>query len=124
MTEYHHHMYILVGKDVVREDDVTKWGIWHEDINNRRLKQTLVFDGTIRVSTVFIGIDMGWGFSHANHQPHVFETMVFDDAQGGIALDSYTQRYAEWDDAMIGHEQIVDMLRHHPLIDQEDVLYD
>ena len=119
MTEFDYKHYILVNKQVVAEDDTYTWAVWHEDINNRRIKQTLLFDGTIRVSTVFIGVDMSWHIS-ADKAPLVFETMVFDDQKGGEALDSYTQRYYYWDEAITGHDDVVLSIREQGLLYNQD----
>ena len=52
----------------------------------------------VTVSTVFLGLDHGWGES----VPIVFETMVF-----GGHLDEKQWRYATWDGAVAGHAAIV-----------------
>ena len=66
--------------------------------------------GPLHVSTVFLGIDHGWG-----DKPRWFETMIFGDRDvmwslGGrnrllrTTLD-YQQRYATWQEAEIGHRE-------------------
>jgi hypothetical protein len=54
--------------------------------------------GTIHVSTVFLGIDHGFGEA----APVLFETMVF-----GGELDLFQDRYATWNEAVAGHRLAV-----------------
>lgn len=54
--------------------------------------------GDAWVSTVWVGIDMGW----ARTTPIIFETMVF----GGVN-DQYQERYATKEAALAGHDRIV-----------------
>lgn len=54
------------------------------------------------VSTVFLGIDHGFGFSE---RPVLFETMVF----GGL-FDQEQWRYCTWDEAAAGHKAVVAQL--------------
>ena len=59
--------------------------------------------GRIRVSTVFLGSDHGFG------GPSVFfETMVFAD---GSYQSEYQRRYGTWDEAVAGHEVAVEFAR-------------
>jgi len=61
--------------------------------------------GKIRVSTVFLHLDHSWG----DGPPVLFETMVFgDDTE-----DERQERYFTWDQAMKGHQAIVDELSAH-----------
>jgi hypothetical protein len=55
----------------------------------------------IRVSTVFLSSDHGFGLSN---KPIVFETMVF-----GGAFDDWCERRSDYDAAMICHEDAVRM---------------
>lgn len=54
--------------------------------------------GDVTVSTVFLGLDHGWG----EDAPVTFETMVF-----GGHLDENMWRYATWDQATAGHARVV-----------------
>lgn len=56
------------------------------------------------VSTVWLGIDMGWGLGPV---PIIFETAVF--AFGGRV--EIIDRYATWDAAADGHRWVVERLR-------------
>jgi hypothetical protein len=54
------------------------------------------------VSTVWVGIDMGYGFGLPGHAPIIFETMVF----GGPYSEECT-RYATELEAQEGHARVV-----------------
>ena len=53
------------------------------------------------VSTVFLAIDHNFGYS-SNPKPILFETMIF-----GGPRDQYQERYNTWDEALEGHNRIV-----------------
>ncbi len=53
------------------------------------------------VSTVFLGIDHGWG-----DEPMFFETMVFEGK-----YDQLQARCPDWDSAEIMHHSVVNMIR-------------
>lgn len=89
------HLYILSGHEPVPEPDVLKWARWFESAN--RIVARTEFPPDIQVSTVFLGINHGFG-----DKPVLFETMVF-----GGPLDEYTERYSMWDEAVSGHGAIV-----------------
>lgn len=64
-----------------------------------------VFDDTIndiRISTVFLGMDHGWGTG----PPVLFETMIF-----GGEYDEYQRRYYNKIQAKAGHDQALAMVR-------------
>ena len=92
-------MYILDGK--------TPKGVTIEEfkkLDNPVTRKTITHTeiGNLRVSTVFIGIDLGI----RNDEPILFETMVFDE-DGNSSLYG---RYTTWDDAEKGHQLICDSL--------------
>jgi len=87
--------YILEGKTVKPVTDVIEWAKGFE-ISNRRVGLYTV--DAFRVSTVFLGLDHGFGFG----PPLLFETMVF-----GGPLNYEMERYSTWKQAEIGHNQIV-----------------
>jgi hypothetical protein len=58
--------------------------------------------GDSEVSTVFLGLDHGFGFEG----PLWFETMIF-----GGPLDQSQRRYGTWKDAVEGHATAVEELR-------------
>lgn len=97
MTE----QYILEGKIPVKEPDLLKWGKWFEENNEARTVGRDVFrqgKSEITVSTVFLGLDHGWGLYH---DPILFETMVF-----GGQLDQTQERCSTWDEAEVMHKNM------------------
>ena len=64
------------------------------------------------VSTVWLGIDHGFGYSEA---PVIFETMVFppgDEAgESGTASEEYCERYATEESAQAGHDRALSWVR-------------
>lgn len=66
----------------------------------RRVAETNVWFGLIRVSTVFLGLDHGWG----EGPPLVFETMSFPVCRYG---EPVCRRYSTWDEAVAGHNEVV-----------------
>jgi len=93
-------LYKLNGRELVPCDNVLDWARWFETAD-RHVAETIV--GDARVSTVFLGLDHGFGNCD---QPIVFETMVF-----GGNNDGACQRYSTWAEAEAGHAAIVDQLR-------------
>lgn len=73
-----------------------------EDGKNRIVAQDTV--GHILVSTVFLGLDHGFG-----GEPLWFETMVFNTAKAGQErwLDLDQERYATWGEAIEGHARML-----------------
>jgi len=94
-----HHYYVLVDKQPVITDDLTLWAR-NQHIDQRRVAETEAITD-VRVSTVFLGLDHGFGGT-----PLLFETMVF----GGEA-DMECWRYSTWDAAQAGHDAVVAALR-------------
>jgi hypothetical protein len=92
--------YILDAEHhVVPCRDLMTWARWMEDIEHRRVDYTQITDACY-VSTVFLGLDHGWG----KGPPICFETMIFG---GPVELEDYQWRYSSWDDAEIGHQAAV-----------------
>lgn len=84
--------YILDGHTAVPCDDLMAWGRWFETAK-RHVAQTEI--SALRISTVFLGVDHGWGDEGA---PILFETMIFgapDDAFDG----EYQTRCSTWEEA-------------------------
>jgi hypothetical protein len=110
--------YILKDKKIVAVDSALEWGMFFENIKNRRVGWKVCLDGTT-ISTVFLGIDHGWN----NELPVLFETMVFLYPPGlaekftdDNLVDIETQRYEIWDQAIKGHKEMVQKYRvRHPI---------
>ena len=87
--------YILKDKKPVLVDLMT-WARQFDDAN-RIVEKTDI--GTVFISTVFLGLDHNYG---DEGPPILFETLVF-----GGALDGEMDRYATWDEAVVGHKEMV-----------------
>lgn len=103
------NLYILHDDHTaVPERNVGAWGEWMES-HNRRVARTHISE-SLMVSTVFLGVDHQWG----DGPPHLYETMCFmvvDDAPKWEGLDDYTRRYATWEEAERGHDEVVTVLK-------------
>jgi hypothetical protein len=86
----------------IRWDQVKEWEKWYQDINNRRIARTEI--NNLLVSTVFLTIDHGWSGT-----PQWFETMVFEDID--IGTDKFCRRYETWEQALKGHDEVVQMVK-------------
>src|SRR5262245_24704894 len=95
---------VLEGHQVVEVESILdpRWRAMWDQHDARLVARTQL--GKRTVSTVFLGIDHGWG-----GVPRWFETMVF--GPGMHELGSATWRYATWDEAAEGHQLVVDELR-------------
>jgi hypothetical protein len=84
-----------------RPASMLEWGIFFENIDNRRVAETTV--GTSVVSTVFLGLDHGFHQGQPDYTPRLFETMIFaaDGAGTGFA------RCGTWDGALEMHADAV-----------------
>lgn len=94
-------LYILDGQRPVPCDDVSTWGRWcHETDRHVGLAIWGDPDGAevARVSTVFLGVDHGWGPG----PPILFETMVFTPDLP--RLDQHQWRARTWEEAAEHHE--------------------
>jgi hypothetical protein len=78
------------------EHDLLAWAQWMGTGDNSVIKREQV--GRVRVSTVFLGLDHGWGTG----QPLMWETMVY-----GGKLDGTCERYTSRADAIEGHARVV-----------------
>lgn len=78
------------------------WGLWFEKNMDKKRVALTKTSGGHRVSTVFIGLNLEpWGDDGI---PLVFETMVFTDESFD---EVYVRRYATWDEAVLGHKEVV-----------------
>lgn len=81
-----------------------QWAAWMEK-SDRHVART-EFDIGVIVSTVFLGLDHSF---RDNGPPILFETMVFSDASDFEDLQCI--RYATWEEAEAGHEQMCNKVR-------------
>ena len=97
-------LYVLdADRNPVPCKDVAAWSLFFADFDrHRRVAFDEIAPG-VTVSTVFLGIDHGWG----SGRPVLFETMVFDDYEEG----QHQWRCCTWDEAEAQHEEVVAMVR-------------
>jgi hypothetical protein len=91
--------YILKGREAVRVNSLKEWAQAFDE-KNRHVGSDMV--GDLRISTVFLGLDHGFG----TDVPVLFETMVF-----GGKLDQEQIRYATYDEAEAGHRAMLDRVK-------------
>lgn len=97
--------YILVGKRVVRcprgPVGLYQWGDLMEKSCLRRIGHDHI--GGVTISTVFLGIDLGFYPQTSRLSPVLFESMTFDKDGN----DTDCRRYCTWDEAAAGHRELV-----------------
>lgn len=94
------YKYVLDGRTPALEQDTERWAIWFETAD-RQVALTEI--GQSQVSTVFLGLDQNFG--RGPGLPVLFETLV-----SGGQMDDSTRRYLTWDEAVLGHAEIVTMV--------------
>lgn len=91
--------YILNGHEP-EEVDYIQSAAWFSTADRSVAKTDIGEE--VFVSTVFLGID----HNHSGKGPPVlFETMVFGGKQDGLC-----HRYCTWDEAEVGHHEVVDRI--------------
>jgi hypothetical protein len=80
----------------VEEPDLIRWAMWMESAD-RHVRDS--FQGDVRVSTVFLGLDHSF---RDTGPPILFETMVFLEHDG-----IEQERYSTWAEAEEGHARWV-----------------
>ena len=77
-------LYVLdeSGESPVRCDDVGAWAEWYQTFSRRRVGRTFLGDSKVCVSTIFLGIDHGFGVD-TDRRPVLWETMVFAIKENG-----------------------------------------
>lgn len=110
--------YILKEGKIAECHDIKEWAEFIENPKNKRVDYTEV--GDCYVSTVFLGIDHGFG----SGEPLLFESMVFLNRTeivkapwGGSykhnpAFEEYTTRYATLEEAKRGHRRLVNKMKN------------
>jgi hypothetical protein len=86
--------------------DVDEWSRLHRDIDQIVVGRTTF--GAVELSTVWLGIDHGFGPSFGN-PPIIFETMTFGPEPWDSRL---LDRYATEQEAIAGHEHWCAILQH------------
>lgn len=96
----HRGRYILEGREPVACPDVDTWARWYETADRQVALDELPTG--IVVSTVFLGLDHGYGGA-----PLLFETMVFGGRHSKDPYSEEVHRYTTWDEAVAGHWDVV-----------------
>ena len=92
--------YVLdVNGNSKEEPDVVKWGKWFETAE-RHISNTKI--GDVTVSMIFLGLNHAFG----GGKPVLWETMIFGGEHGG-----YQEGYCTKDEALIGHEKAVGLVK-------------
>lgn len=91
--------YILDEDRNITKADLFTWSKWIENTGNKVVEQTDLDNG-YWVSTVFLGLDHGYG----DGPPILFETMV-TNPEGD--WENYQERHCTWQEAEIGHAKAV-----------------
>jgi hypothetical protein len=73
--------------------------------------------GTVKVSTVFLGLDHGFGTldPEADQRPVLFETMIFapeNDVLDGHGLNGWMERCCTWDEALAMHQRGIEVVKN------------
>lgn len=105
MTEQ--HLVYILGED--KTPIPTDWNTatkWFEDISSRRVAEDEI--NGFRISTVFLVINHNHG---GGDRPVLFETMVFTDDKK--FKDEICERYCTWNEAIVGHEKVVNQIRKY-----------
>ena len=103
-------LYFKIVNGKVKPATMLEWAAQLGDIEARAVDRTAISE-EVCVSTVFLGIDHGFG----SDKPILFETMIF-----GGEYNDRQWRYASYGEAKRGHWQIVECLRkeEEPTTDQ------
>lgn len=98
--------YILDGHTPVRCTDRMAFIFWMAKTDQDGTRRVAIDEiGGWEVSTVFLGVDHGWGLTD---KPVLFETMLFDAAGKSTGLQ---RRYHTWEEAEAGHREVCADLR-------------
>lgn len=84
--------------------DLTRWAMFLNDIDKRRVAITEFVDPTIRVSTVFLGID---------HQYGVGPPLLFETWAEGFTDNEIQIRVSTWEEAIQTHRSTVAEVQSH-----------
>ena len=85
-----------------KEPDVKKWAKWFGRAD-RHIGYTKI--GRVNISTIFLGmVSIDNGFTC--DKPVLWETMIF-----GGKHDQYQERYCTKEEALIGHEKAVELVK-------------
>lgn len=88
------------------ECDIKDWRDLYETESGQD-RRRVAFDKVddYEVSTVFLGLDHGHGFTS---RPLLFETMIFGNGNG----DEYQTRCSTWDEAVEMHKKAIEFIKN------------
>lgn len=89
------------NRNILPTNDMHEWEIFYSEMSLRIVNKTEI--GDVSISTVFLGLDHGYG----EGPPILFETMIF----GGVH-DQYQERYCTWEEAERGHEEAIKLVNN------------
>jgi hypothetical protein len=110
-------LYILdENNKAIPTEDVKLWGAWYAE--SLEIKRRVAVDdiNNTRISTVFLGLDHGFG---ENHKPLLWETMCFSDNQD---YNDYQIRYETYEEAVQGHKNCVDFVTKNISLNERKIL--
>lgn len=84
-------------------EDLMEWARWMQ-FSDRKVAFDII--GNVKVSTVFLGLDHSFSLLE-DGIPVLYETMIF-----GGKHDQYQERYSTPEEALIGHEVAVKLVRN------------
>jgi hypothetical protein len=97
-------LYYTLDKDhnPIATSKILEWAEWFETNFGKRIVKQTYIRKTIKVSTIFLGIDYGFSLT-GKHIPLLFETMIFRNGKS----DGFQYRYCTWKEAIAGHKKAV-----------------
>ncbi len=91
---------------ILKDKVPVKVGSIYEFIENKTGDESNIvkrdYIGEVCISTVFLGLNHNW----AEGTPILFETMIF-----GGEHANYQERYSTWEEAEIGHQKAVNLVK-------------
>lgn len=96
-----------------------QWAILHQIYEYKVIKKSTVKE--YKVSTVWLGLDHNSSRYFCECKPHIFETMVFknSDLEIGSYRDLYLERYSTEEQALAGHEKVVEMAKRGEFVNEQ-----
>jgi hypothetical protein len=93
---------VYIGNDLQAQNTVCAWKIAHPERVRLRFDEV----GSVQVLTIFEGWDHGASRSSMDQAPLLFQTTVFRDQD-----DLHKRRYSDYDAAMAGHAELLNLAR-------------
>lgn len=93
--------YILDENNKPVKSNIEEFLKWRKENPKKRVVKQEKINNT-EVSTIFLGLD----HSFMSKIPVLWETMIF-----GGEHDNYQERYESYEDALIGHQKALDLIK-------------